>query len=739
MRSQTSHRFRSHALLALAVVLAACGGGGGGTSPGADAAATGGADGSPSTPDAATGGRTTDAAQVPDAGPTTDAAPTPDALAPDAHVGPPPEEACVLAPGADSPEMLRHLGCKADFDALASAPIDATLPGARSTKVVLDQADSNALYFQNSVLYPIHYAFASTHLSGNGLPIVPALAEFNATEYYSPDRRFMLGAVTYYEGPQQWALELAPYDTASADMIATLFHAIQAEAWFGPALAFHPTSDAVAVEAANLPADVPIVTTDELYAAIDYQPLSLGSAIGHLKFAHATDLDTQYLSYQDLVVLDQAPNDISVVQGLITEEFQTPLSHVNVLSHNRGTPNMGLRGAMTNPELLALEGKLVELTVGALEWSVREVTAEEAQAFWDAHAPQPVTLPPLDFSKTDIVDIEDVTPEPAAGQTLRDTLAQAVNAYGGKAAHYSILARTQGVPVRKAFAIPVFFYDQFMRQNGFFDRIDGLLADQTFLTDPAVRDAALQSLRDDMMLAPIDADFEAALRAKLDADYPGLKMRFRTSTNSEDLDGFPCAGCYESHSGDPADWPDVENAIRETWASIWLFRTFEERTFYGVDHRSVGMALLVHPNFAEEEANGVAVTSNPFDAAGLDPAFYVNVQFGGDAEVVHPPPGVKSDEFLYYFGEPGQPVSYISHSSLIPAGESVLTARQIHELGLALDAIHTRFSAAYGPASGNNDWYAMDVEFKFDDVENPGEAPTLWVKQARPYPRAGAQ
>jgi hypothetical protein len=52
-------------------------------------------------------------------------------------------------------------------------------------------------------------------------------------------------------------------------------------------------------------------------------------------------------------VLDQAPNDISVVQGLITQEFQTPLSHVNVLSQNRHTPNMGLRGALTNPELLA--------------------------------------------------------------------------------------------------------------------------------------------------------------------------------------------------------------------------------------------------------------------------------------------------------------------------------------------------------------------------------------------------
>jgi hypothetical protein len=149
------------------------------------------------------------------------------------------------------------------------------------------------------------------------------------------------------------------------------------------------------------------------------------------------------------------------------------------------------------------------------------------------------------------------------------------------------------------------------------------------------------------------------------------------------------------------------------------------------------MALLVHHNFPDEEANGVATTSNPFDSTGLDPAFYVNVQFGGDAEVVAPPPGVTSDQFLYFFNEPNQPVTYLSHSSLITSGTTVLSAAQIHQLGVALDAIHKRFSAAYGPAAGNNGWYAMDVEFKFDNDAAPSEPPTLYVKQARPYPGRG--
>jgi hypothetical protein len=33
----------------------------------------------------------------------------------------------------------------------------------------------------------------------------------------------------------------------------------------------------------------------------------------------------------------------------------------------------------------------------------------------------------------------------------------------------------------------------------------------------------------------------------------------------------------------------------------------------------------------------------------------------------------------------------------------------------------------------------MDVEFKFDDEADPAAGPTLFVKQARPYPGRGNQ
>ncbi|MCA9518861.1 MAG: hypothetical protein KC635_28190, partial [Myxococcales bacterium] len=345
---------------------------------------------------------------------------------------------CVLASGETAP-FLETLGCRADFDALASAPLDASIPGARSLKTVVDRVGDDAIYFQNVTLYPIHWDFASTHLSGHGLPPVPDLGQFNATEYSSPSRRFLLGALTWYEEPGVWVYELAPYDTASAAMITTAYDAIRAAAPFiGDDLRFHPTSAAIEHTAAGLDPHVRVITTDELFAGITYQPLNLAIAMGKLRFVRAADLTEGLLSFRDVVVLDRVPNELAVVSGVVTAELQTPLSHVNVLSQNRGTPNMALLGALTDPRLTALDGRWVELRVGAFDWSVREVTEAEADAWWEAHKPAEVTIPALDTSVTALTDVDDAL-DRSDGQSLRAALDAAIPAFGGKASHYAAL------------------------------------------------------------------------------------------------------------------------------------------------------------------------------------------------------------------------------------------------------------------------------------------------------------
>ena len=59
------------------------------------------------------------------------------------------------------------------------------------------------------------------------------------------------------------------------------------------------------------------------------------------------------------------------------------------------------------------------------------------------------------------------------------------DAFGVKAANVAELAKL-GFPegtTPDGFAIPFYFYDEFMKHNGFYDEVDDLLADEDFLTD----------------------------------------------------------------------------------------------------------------------------------------------------------------------------------------------------------------------------------------------------------------
>ena len=646
---------------------------------------------------------------------------------------------CVVDKG-NVPDFSHAVGCRDDFDALSSVPLDASIPGATSLKTIVDLADGGTLYFQDSKEFKIHWEFASTHLSGGGKPIVPILSQFNQTEYYSPNRRFILGAVVYYTGPKIWAYEIAPYDNASADMIHTAFSKISEACYCGDQLYFHPSSQAVELEAKKLPASVKIVTTDKLYQGIDYQPLNYGTSLGRLVFTTSKKLETDYVGFRDIVVLDAVPNDITVVNGIITQEFQTPLSHINVLSQNRGTPNMGLRGAQTDSALKSLEGKWVKLTVGPSAYSVTEVTQAEADAWWDEHKPTAVGVPKMDTTVKELMSVEDILDLDA--MSLGDALKKAIPAFGGKASHFSAFPHMDSTKITfpKAFAIPVYYYWQFMEQNGFNDTVDAMLADPKFTGDPAERDKRLTALRKAMEKAPVDSAFTAALTAKIAAVLPGVaRVRFRSSTNAEDLDGFTGAGLYDSKTGgvdDPAD--PILGAVREVWASVWYFRAFEERSYRNIDHKAVGMALLVHNAHTDEEANGVAITANPFDAAGVEPGFYINVQVGEEL-VVSPDAGVFADQFLYHFDMPGQPIVFLANSTLVPKGTTVLTTAQTYALGTALKEIHRFFQSTYGKDASK--WYAMDTEFKLDQPAGADRAgkPIIIMKQARPYPGWGKQ
>ena len=637
-------------------------------------------------------------------------------------------ESSATAP--ESPDYLARIATEAEFESMAARPLDGSIPGGRSVKTVVDRLDSGALYFQNSDRYPLHYDFVSSHLSGDGLPLVPLLPEFNATEYVSPSRRFLLGAVTYYADADVYCYEVAPFDTATPEMITEAFEAVERGLPFVDRLAFHPSSTTAEAASEQLPPTIPVVSTDEIFADTEFQVLNPAIAYGRLRIVADDDVDDTALSFRDIAVFESMPEDVGVLAGILTEQFQTPLSHLNVLSRNRGTPNLAVRGVFDDQDLRTLDGRWVRLEVGQSGYSITEVTKAEADTWWEARTPDAVRVPAADTSVTDLRDIAGVVD--LESQPMAEALQAATRAFGGKAAHYAVLAGIDGLSVRPAFAVPVAYYFHFMADNGFDELVTDMLDDSQFQDDPEVRAELLSRLRKAMEEAPLDESFEAELTAKLVSDYPGKRIKFRSSTNAEDLGDYTGAGLYESKAaqvGNPES--PVADAVKEVWASVWSLEAFEERSYRGIDHLAVGMALLAHESFADEEANGVALTNNPYDPTGLSPAFYVNVQ-SGETSVVKPPDDTTADAFLLYYDHPDQPVEFISHSSETKDGEPVLTEQQVMDLGAALAAVRDAFAVAYAPReTGESSWWAMDVEFKFDGA--PGEAAELFVKQARPY------
>ena len=613
------------------------------------------------------------------------------------------------------PPSLSQISCREEFDLLATRPLDSSLPGAFTIKTIIDQAQDDAVYFLDTERYPIHQRFAVEHLGWPpGQPFV--------TEYLYPQRRFLLGSLTLFTGADGgedlWTYELAPYDTADLEMIEKSMELLSGASFFGAELAFHPTSLEQEARAAELDG-VRVVTTEELYRGASYQPLNLGETVGQVHLISAEDLEKEYVSPREIAVLDRVPNDISVVAGVVTEEFQTPLSHVNVLSQERGTPNMGLKGARA--ELAAWDGQWVRLRVGAFDWSIEEASQEEADAWWEAHRPQPIAVTPFDREPRQLLDVDSIG--------IDD-----LPAVGGKAAQFGELRNVEeaSLHVRHGFAIPVRYYLEFLEQNGFDAEIAAMIADADFRADGNVRRARLAALQEEMRAAPVDPTLTMALTWRISIEFGTTRMRFRSSSTAEDLAGFAGAGLYTSDSGQLGNPEDpIEDAVRTVWASFWDFRAFEERAYFGIDHLEVAMAILVHPAYTDESAQGVAITANLFDPGGEgEDAFYINAQ-KGDVSVVQPPSsGIVADQLLYFYFHNNQPATYFSHSSLLSSGETVLTRKQLFELGRSLDAIRDHFETFYDPPPGFAHM-PLDVEF-----ERVGER--IEIKQARPHPGRGS-
>ena len=460
---------------------------------------------------------------------------------------------------------------------------------------------------------------------------------------------------------------------------------------------------------------IPVVFDADVYPDTGFLPLNPGEGYGVLRVMEPDDRPHP----RDVVIYEALPNELPRMAGIISTVPQTPLSHVNLRAIQDDIPNAFIRDALDDADVDALIGSYVRYEVLETGWSLRTATPEEVDEHYESSRPTQAQTPERDLSVTSITPLSDV------GFDDWD-------AFGVKAANLAVL-RTLALPegtVRDGFAVPFYFYDEFMKANDLYTRITTMLADEDFQTDFDVQDEMLDDLRDDIKDADSPQWIIDAL-TEMHATFPeGTSLRYRSSTNNEDLPGFNGAGLYDSKTQDPEETEEdgIDKSLKGVFASLWNFRAFTEREFHRVDHTAAAMGVLVHPNFSDELANGVAVSFALIsETGGLDPVtdtegwYYVNTQVGEDL-VTNPEAHSVPEEIL--LGSYGVN-RVLSLSNLVEPGELLMSFGQLRQLREHLEVIHSHFEGLYGPAA--DEPFAMEIEFKITSGN------VLAIKQARPW------
>ncbi|MEM7158021.1 MAG: PEP/pyruvate-binding domain-containing protein [Myxococcota bacterium] len=467
--------------------------------------------------------------------------------------------------------------------------------------------------------YAYHYDFAF-----GALGVSMELGEFNSQTYFTDSRRYLAGSLLAHdsfegEGGERglYTLEFWPTDPVSLEHVVLAWNLVlRGMPMVEGTLAYHPAGqsqqDIVSQDPDVLPAaGVRVVETQTLFASVRYSPLNLGEGYGVLRVVDASDRRPP--TARDVVIFRSIPNDLSHVAGVLTEEPQTPLSHINLKAKQNDTPNAYLREAASDPRVVPLLGKEVYFAVRPDDIELRAASAEEVHEHLESIRPAQTQTPQRDLERKTIVPLDQIGHHD-------------FNAFGAKAANLAELRKAlPSTMVPDGFAVPFSFYDEFMRQTGLYEQARQTLASEGFADDPSVREDRLKKLRKAIKKADVPGHLADALDAMHKAFPPGTNPRCRSSTNNEDLEGFNGAGLYDSYTHRP-DEGHIVKSIKQVWASLWNFRAYEEREFYRIDHFASAMGVLVHPNFDDERVNGVAVTKNIYDPAW--PGFYVNVQVG---------------------------------------------------------------------------------------------------------------
>ncbi len=452
---------------------------------------------------------------------------------------------------------------------------------------------------------------------------------------------------------------------------------------------------------------IPILFEADVFAEVDYLPLNVAEGFG---FFRVMDIE-ETPGARDIVLYESLPNTLPRVGGIITSFIQTPLSHVNLRAIQDKIPNAFIRDPLQIDTVASLINKYVYYKVDQEEYFIREATLEEVNDWFDAIRPDEEQSPPLDLTHKSILPLDDIRFDMS-------------DAFGAKCTNVATMRRF-GLPegtIPDGFGVPFYFYQEFMKYNGLFEEAEAMIAVSDFQSDLDTRVNMLDDFRDRIKDAGMPQWMLNELQAIHDQFPAGTSVRCRSSTNNEDLPGFSGAGLYTSKTQHP-DEGHISKSIKQVYASMWNFRAYEERDFYRVNHYQAAMGVLCHPNYSDEKANGVGVSTDPIYQT--DDTYYLNTQVGEN--LVTNPNALSVPEEILMDKVSNSETDHIviRYSNLTTGNELIMTPSYLELMREFLTVIHDEFAILYNAERLVD--FAMEVEYKITSEDQ------LIIKQARPW------
>lgn len=498
---------------------------------------------------------------------------------------------------------LPKVTSREEFDTIARTYHQNTPYALPHAMFIIDRRSKNKIYFVNSQRYRFHKDFLlATYL-------VPRGADVFKPIYIDLDRRFIVGTIAYQKTVDKWTWELWEGDLANAELMKSANTAINSH-FFTP-VAYKPNS--IRQEDASKDLGFATISQSELNANQQYLALNTGTAVGRIHIIDKLD-DTVEIGSNEIIVLKELPQSLPPVRGIIVAKPSSPLSHINILAKGWNIPNVYIKDA---DKLFRERNTFIfKLEASMTDYKMTPASGDEVKNDFAGPGQQ---VAPANLAVKKLAGLREMR--------KKDSII-----YGAKAANQGEIlnARVPGIILPDGFSVPFYWYDAFMKEHGFDERIADLMEDLDFVHNPKYRRQKLEEFRSDIQKAKFDDGLRTAIIQRWKTQLGGRPVFVRSSSNAEDLPKFSGAGLYSSVPN-VREEDKLIDAVKRVWASLWKFEAYEARVRNYVDQNRVYMSALVQLG-VDMQKGGVMITKDPFDEQSKD-SVYISAVCGHNSKI----------------------------------------------------------------------------------------------------------